>query len=408
MVYIGIDIAKRFHVLSAVDDDGETVIESLKFANTDAGFKKLIGRLKKAGADPGESLAGMEATGHYWIALFDFLTAHGYDAAVINPIQTDAFRDVWTVRKVKTDAIDAAMIADLVRYKKFEPSALGNEATDELRSLARYRMSLVERSTMLKNRAMAILDRIFPELDGLFSGSFGPTQRELLEHCATPAQVLSTDVRTLTRILREASHGKCGRDKAEELKEAAGKSVGVGFGSEALAFEIRLLMEELGFIQGQVSEVERELGRLLEETSGRWLLTVPGIGVALASIIAGEIGDPNRFENPHQLMAFAGMDPTKDDSGDRVDTDGHMSKRGSGSLRWAFMQAADCARKNDPYFGDYYAKKKGEDKKHHYVALSGVARKLMGVSLAVMKEGRPYEPVPPKHHQPGHLKEAAR
>lgn len=408
MVYIGIDIAKRFHVLSAVDDDGRTVIESFRFANTDKGFAKLLERLKRAGVGPEGSLSGMEATGHYWIALFDFMGSHGYDVAVINPIQTDAFRDVWTVRKVKTDAIDAAMIADLVRYKRYEPSSLGDEATDELCSLSRYRLSLVERSTMLKNRATAILDRVFPELDGLFSGSFGPTQRRLLEHCATPDQVLSTDVRTLERVLREASGGRCGREKAEELKAAAKKSVGVGFGSKTLAFELRLLMEELDFIRCQIEEVEAELAKLLDQTSGKWLLTIPGIGLALAATIAGEIGDPNRFEGPHQLMAFAGMDPTKSESGEAVASDGGMSKRGSATLRWAFMQAADCVRRFDPYFGDYYAKKKGGDKKHHYVALSGVARKLMGVCLALMKEGRPYEPAPPRHHQPGHLREAVK
>ena len=106
-------------------------------------------------------------------------------------------------------------------------------------------------------------------------------------------------------------------------------------------------------------------------------------------------------------MAFAGMDPTKDESGDSTDSGGSMSKRGSGTLRWAFMQAADSVRRFDPYFGDFYAKKRGDDKKHHYVALSGVARKLMGVCLALMKEGRPYEPAPPSHHRPGHLKEAS-
>lgn len=408
MVYIGIDIARRSHVLSAVDDDGGTVIESFKFANTDAGFRRLLERLEEAGVEPGDSLAGMEATGHYWIALFDFMGSHGYDAAVINPIQSDAFRDVWTVRKVKTDAVDAAMIADLVRYKRYEPSALGDEATDELRSLARYRMSLVERSTMLKNRATAVLDRVFPELDGLFSGSFGPTQRALLEHCATPEQVLATNVRTIERVLREASGGNCGREKAEALKAAARESVGVGFGSKTLAFELRLLMEELGFIRGQIDEVDSELARLLDETSGRWLLTVPGIGLVLAATIAGEVGDANRFDGPHQLMAYAGMDPTKSESGEAVASGGSMSKRGPAALRWAFMQAADSARKHDPYFGEYYAKKKGEERKHHYVALSGVARKLMGVCLALMKEGRPYEPAPPRNHLPGHLQEAGR
>ena len=169
MIFVGIDIAKRSHVASAVDEDGGTVVESFKFNNTASGFAKLLKRLRKADATPENSLVGMEATGRYWVALFDFLSSHGYEAAVINPVQTDAFRAVWTVRKVKTDALDAAMIADLVRYKRYSPSALGDEATEELRNLARYRMSLVERSTALKNRATAILDRTFPELAGLFS-----------------------------------------------------------------------------------------------------------------------------------------------------------------------------------------------------------------------------------------------
>ena len=406
MICIGIDIAKRSHVASAVDEDGGTVVESFKFNNTASGFAKLLKRLRKADATPENSLVGMEATGRYWVALFDFLSSHGYEAAVINPVQTDAFRDVWTVRKVKTDALDAAMIADLVRYKRYSPSALGDEATEELRNLARYRMSLVERSTALKNRATAILDRTFPELAGLFSNAYCPTRRELLQHCATPDQVLGTDVGTLERILREASRGRCGRAKAERLKALAKESVGVGFGSKTLAFEARLLMEELDFVQDQVKEVERELARLLERTRGKWLVTIPGIDVPLASVIAGEIGDPDGFDDPHRLMGYAGMDPTRSESGETVKSDGRMSKRGPGALRWALMQAADCARKNDPYFGDYYDRKKGEDKKHHYVALSGVARKLMGVALAVMKEERPYEPTPPKNHRPGHLRGA--
>lgn len=63
MACIGIDVAKRLHVLSAVDDDGRTVVESFRFANTDAGFKRLLGRLEKAGVGPESSLAGMEAAG---------------------------------------------------------------------------------------------------------------------------------------------------------------------------------------------------------------------------------------------------------------------------------------------------------------------------------------------------------
>ena len=117
-------------------------------------------------------------------------------------------------------------------------------------------------------------------------------------------------------------------------------------------------------------------------------------------------GDPDRFETPKKLIAYAGMDASKYQSGANQDTNGHMSKRGSSELRRALMLAADKVRIYDPYFGEYYDSMKARGK-HHYVALSGVARKLAGVCLSLMREQRPYESEPPEHHLPGHLQRQA-
>ena len=100
-------------------------------------------------------------------------------------------------------------------------------------------------------------------------------------------------------------------------------------------------------------------------------------------------------------MAY-GMDASKRQSGES-DPDCQMSKRGSPFLRYALMLAADGARKHDPLFRRAYEQARARGK-HHIVALSVVARKVAGVCLSLMKEGRAYEPVPPSHHQPGHLK----
>lgn len=78
-------------------------------------------------------------------------------------------------------------------------------------------------------------------------------------------------------------------------------------------------------------------------------------------------------------MAYVGMDPTKVSPVRVWHRVKAMSKRAATDLRWALMQATDCVRRYDPYFGDYYANREGEDKKHHCLALAGVARKLMGV-----------------------------
>ena len=140
----------------------------------------------------------------------------------------------------------------------------------------------------------------------------------------------------------------------------------------------------------------------MAEPPGAWLKTVPGINPALAALIAGEVGDAKRFESPRQLVAYAGMDASKRQSGES-DPDSQMSKRGSPFLRYALMLAADGARKHGPIFRRAYEQARARGK-HHIVALSVVARKVAGVCLSLMKEGRAYEPVPPSHHQPGHLK----
>ena len=325
---------------------------------------------------------------------------------VINPIKTDAFRKVDSLRKTKTDAIDSVLIAEYLRFANPESSKMANPDVEQLRELARFRSFLVEQATQLKNKAIRVLDQAFPEYGKLFSNTFGEASKALLKQCPTPEEVLATDIRTLTRILKENSGGNCGRAKAEAVKDAARSSIGAKFGARALSFEIKLLVKRLSFTQVQIEELEDEISELLHRSDGHWLTTIPGIGDSLAASIAGEIGDPDRFETPKKLIAYAGMDASKYQSGANQDTNGHMSKRGSSELRRALMLAADKVRIYDPYFGEYYDSMKARGK-HHYVALSGVARKLAGVCLSLMREQRPYESEPPEHHLPGHLQRQA-
>ena len=402
MFNIGIDIAKRGHVAAVVEQNGKLLVESFKFCNTADGFAKLLSRLEQAGVSGADALVGMEATGHYWIALFAFLCSQGYRGAVINPIQTSAFRKVETVRKLKTDAVDAVLIAELVRFKTFEPSAMADEATVGIRDLARFRMSLVGEQTTLKNQGKALMDRVFPEYEVLFSDMFGAGSIAVLKAFPDPAEIVKADMQTLERTLNQASRGRLGRARAEELKRGASSSVGVSFGAKSFALQVRVIVETIEFIAGQSAELEEALASLLAEPQGAWQKTVPGIDTALAALIAGEVGDARRFGTPRQLVAYAGMDATKRQSGESA-PNCRMSKRGSPFLRYALMMAADGARRHDPGFRRAYEQARARGKPHS-VALSVVARKVAGVCLSLMKEGRAYEPVPPSRHQPGHLK----
>jgi transposase len=89
MFYCGIDIGKRKHAVAILDADGRLHKPVFEVENIQAGLTMLVDMLKQTG---GEVQVGLEATGHYWLALYDGLTQNGFPAAVINPLQIAAYR----------------------------------------------------------------------------------------------------------------------------------------------------------------------------------------------------------------------------------------------------------------------------------------------------------------------------
>ena len=393
MHYVGIDIAKRGHVVAVRGADGEPCGQAVGFGNDERGFSALLGRLAELGVDCSDCIVAMESTGHYWIALWEFLSERGWPVAVVNPVLTDAYRKMDSLRKTKTDKVDALVIAGFARFRGLGPTSVSPEVTDGVKQLTRYRAHLVKERTALKNRATACADRVFPELAEVVGGMKSATARALLRDFGTPGRIAETDIRTLEKAVRTASRGRFGRAKAEEVKAAAKRSVGATFAAESVAFELKSLVDTVEYLDRQIDELEAEACREMDQEVRALLTSIPGIGDVSAATIAAEIGAPERFESPKKLVAYAGIDASASDSGDFESTENHMSKRGSSYLRYALMTAADRARVHDPYFGDYYDSMIARGK-HHYVAVSGVARKLCGVILAVLRERRPYEPRP--------------
>ena len=200
--YIGIDIAKHEHVAGSRYENGEAHGKAFAFANDEGGFESLLGRLRELGAEPGSCLVVMESTGHYWMALWEFLYLRGFDIAVVNPLLTDAFRKADTLRKTKTDRVDAFLIAEYARFKNLGPSRVSPEDAEGLKQLTRYRHHLVKERAALKNLLGSVADRAFPELAGLFSDGDCATARAILAEFGSAERVAHTDIRTLTNMSR--------------------------------------------------------------------------------------------------------------------------------------------------------------------------------------------------------------
>ena len=158
MYIVGIDIAKRKHEAAVIDRDGNIVIKSFSFTNNCSGYNRLIDSLRKAKLPLENITFAMEATGHYWLALFSRLQKEGFRVQVINPVQTNSIRSFY-IRQAKTDPRDALLIAEVIRFGHSSESSLHSERIYELRELCRGRHAVVSMQADVKRKIIALLDQ---------------------------------------------------------------------------------------------------------------------------------------------------------------------------------------------------------------------------------------------------------
>ena len=393
MFYCGIDIAKYKHEASVIASDGKALFDSISFANSKEGCDKVLKLFEKFSITTDSVIIGMEATGHYWLSVYEHLSGLGYTVKVINPIQSEAFRKMY-IRQTKNDSKDSFIIAQIMRFGQYSSTTLADENIIALRQLSRYRLALVDSCGDCKRRIIALLDQVFPEYDKLFSDTFGSTSTELLLNCPTPEDLLAISSKKLTTLLKKYSRGRFGEAKAVELKAIAKGSFGVSFAKDAFSFQIKQLMEQIVFIEKQIEELETEISSLLHQTN-QVITSIPGVGETLGAIILGEIGDIHRFDAPNKLVAFAGLDVKVTQSGEFIGTKNKISKRGSPYLRRAIWLAAGRAAFCDPILSEYYQSLRARGK-HHLTAVGAVARKMCNIIFVILRDNRVYEPLPPK------------
>lgn len=386
MLSVGVDIGKYEHEAIVLDEQGNRCGPSLRFTNTDEGFAQFLAYLPNK-----PRRIAMEATGHYWLNLYAHLVTLNPDEAliVINPLQTEAKRK-GQIRRTKTDRRDCLTIAELLYKDEVRASYIPVPVLQEIRDLGRFRLDLVDEIGSVKQKLLVILDKVFPEFETLFSDAFIQAARQLLQSAPLPEDILAFDVSELAKQLKSASRGQIKDDKVLLIHDTARRSVGIRFAQNAARMQIRILLDQLRFMENQVEAIDEELAHLLAQQEC-YLSTMIGISHSLAAVIYGEIGDVSRFSRVEQLVAFCGIDPTVYESGNFRGSRAHMSKRGSPYLRRAIWLAALSARRFDPELRAYYEKKLAEGK-HPHSATGAVCRKILHRIFVILRDKRPYLP----------------
>jgi transposase len=385
MYYCGIDVAKRKHAIALLDEHGQPVQRSFTIDNTRAGFDQLLQALAHL---PGPLLIGLEATGHYWWALYEDLTQHNHSVVVLNALQVHAFRKSG-VRKVKSDRTDATWIAEFLRFSQPAPAQPTTPVLLQLKEVSRFRYHLTEQIGDCKRKLLSILDRIFPEYETLFSSVFLSSSRQLLARAASAQELATFDLAELTDLLKTTSRSRFGRTKAEIIQAVAQQSVGVRFLADAAQLEVRCLLAQIDLLEEQRDQVDEALAQLMAQVP-QHLTSIPGVGPTTGAALLAEIGDIHRFDAPEKLVAYAGIDATVYQTGQFEARQMHMSKRGSPYLRHALWQAAAMAIVHDSELRAYYDRKRQEGKSHG-TALGAICRKLITRIYIVLKENRPFE-----------------
>lgn len=338
MFIVGIDIAKRAHVVSVMTAEGQIVCKPFSIRNNCSGYNLLLERLRKISNIKSMFTLAMESTAHYWLALYARLVKDRYTVMVLNPIQSHSLRELY-IRKAKTDARDSLIIADLVRFGRCQASNVPQGKILALRELCRSRAYLIDVAADLKRKLVALLDRTFPEYEALFDSLFGKASVAVLRKYPTPQKVKSAHLEKLTEVLWNSSGGHLGEWKARQLKETACNSFGIEDTCGVYSSLLCVFLEQILSLTEQAAAIEKQIASLLKEFDTQ-LTSIPGVGVVLAATLLSEIGDISRFSSTDKLLAYAGLDPTVRQSGEFKSSQNRMSKRGSPYLRRAIWLAS--------------------------------------------------------------------
>ena len=387
MISVGIDVSKDKHDCFIVNSEGEVLADVFTIHNTMDGFNFLLQRIRECTMPQDKIKVGLEATGHYSYNLLGFLLDNGLPTYVLNPLRTNIYRKSLSLRKTKTDRVDARTIATMLLsdagLKPYTDTAYHNE---ELKSLTRYRFDKVKERTKLKSSISRLVCILFPELEKLVPTLHMASIYALLEEFPDAKQIAAAHLTRLKALLETASKGHYKRDMALRIRDAARNSIGAFMPAKSLELQhtIRLIRE----LDAEIAEIEERIQSIMNDLHSP-ITTIPGMGVRMAAMILAEVGDFTRFVSPDKLLAYAGMSPSTYQSGQLKNCYPHMEKRGSRYLRYALYNATKCVCHWNPNFAAYLAKKRAEGK-HYNVALSHATKKLVRLIFAMEKSKQPY------------------
>jgi len=371
----GIDVSKYFCEMVVISPANEILARLTIHHNNPADFERAIEILKKVEEDfAARPIIVMEATGHYHKILSRFFTCRGWDVSIINPYNLilSKMREKVKVKNDKNDALWIALTFRLTNSAIAQPSS---ETLDCLKNLCRQYYNLSDELTSYKYRLTSVVDQIMLNFKEVFPDICSKTSLAILENYPTPNDILSADSEKLISIIQQTSKKsyQWAKEKYDLLIAKAKEFKPFSISNLANVTMLKVYINMVLTLQQNIDKIFEAINQLVQQSSQtqpsiseniNLLQSIPGIGFLTAATILAEIGDFEKFSKPNKLVAFFGIDPSVNQSGQFVSTSNKMSKRGSKILRRILftIALANIRTKRDskpcnPVLFEYYQKK---------------------------------------------------
>jgi len=399
MNYLGIDVSKSTSRCVFLDDNGEKLTKAFTLQNNNHDFNKLLSRLNELSLKATNLLIGIEATGIWWENLYCLLTEKGFKVIVLNPHQTNKFREALR-KKAKTDDIDAYIIAGLLRSNEYAASYIPEEIIQILREITKLRYQLIKDRKNYERQIFSLLGLIFPEYETTaIKNPFTIASTAILKAYPTAKHLAEVKPKHIEKIVRSIKGNNFNIKEIQHLIDTAKNSIYSGRAKDARGMNLNILLSCLGQLYRSITELDQRMLNILSPSNdddelsfpGANLLTIPGVGSKTVAAILSAVGvNGQSFASGTQLIGHIGFFPKIYESGE-TRKDNKISKRGPNYLRSALYIAAVACLKHNPQFKALYDKKRSQGKTGKQ-ALICLAKKLAHLCLSMLKSGDVYHP----------------
>lgn len=396
---VGVDVAKDRHHAFFGTATGRTLLRRLLFDNNQSGFQQLVTRASQLKAANGlkRVVYGLEPTGNYHKPLASWLLDQEQLLVLVSGKAVSDNRQTLDGRWDKNDTKDSANVADLIAQGKCQFYEMPDPRLLELRNLLslRRRLKKDEHSLRMQIRN-GLVCKYFPELDRYW-GNCLTENLAIVRWCLDPHKIAAMGFETFVRQVTRHDRGLSQQKRLLQIYEAAKVSIGCPM-DEAAYFEARLLVEQHEKLKDKIRQTEAEIQDICKGFPAyRRLLSIPGFGPYVASIVLARVGDPNRFASRKQVIRLSGLDLNANRSGKRS----HMavpviSKRGNSELRYALYQAALIATYHNNRFRALFTRYlQGREQERGIKTKMRVklAAKMLVIAWTLMRTDQDFDPL---------------